>query len=197
MPIAATGIAATTIAAIAIALLYRQCWTSRRSGAVPALARAEPHRKESVWRSVTQLSVSTTKPEGGVPSGGRKTETNPVSPNQERNTTDGPAAMAICNAITGALKRSSGKGPTKVKAYSTHDHVAVIVQDMLTTLERTLVQDGHEQLVSEARQVLTGRVANECRATIEQATGRRVVGWQTEVNPSADRAFTLIQLQPL
>ena len=120
-----------------------------------------------------------------------------VSPDQERNPTDGPAAMAICNAITRALKRSSGKGPTKVKAYSTHDHVAVIVQDMLTTLERTLVQDGHKQLVSEARQVLTGRVANECRATIEQATGRRVLGWQTEVNPSADRAFTLIQLQPL
>ena len=116
---------------------------------------------------------------------------------QERNITDGPAAMAICNAITGALKRSSGKGPTKVKAYTTHDEVAVVVQDMLTTLERTLVQDGHEQLVSDARQVLTTRVANECRATIEQATGRRVVGWQTEVNPSADRAFTLIQLQPL
>ena len=105
--------------------------------------------------------------------------------------------MAICNAITGALKRTSGKGPTKVKAYNTHDHIAVIAQDMLTTLERTLVQDGHEQLVSEARQGLTGRVANECRATIEQATGRRVVGWQTEVNPRADRAITLIQLQPL
>jgi uncharacterized protein YbcI len=142
---------------------------------------------------VTRPSVSTTKPEGGVPSG----ETNLASPNQERNTTHGPAAMAICNAITGALKRSAGKGPTKMKAYSTHDHVAVIVQDMLTTLERTLVQDGHEQLVREARQVLTGGVANECSATIEQATGRRVVGWQTEVNPSADRAFTLIQLQPL
>ena len=146
---------------------------------------------------VTRPSVSATKPEAGVPSGGRKTETNLVSPNQERNTTDGPAAMAICNAITGAMKRSSGKGPTKVKAYSTHDHVEVIVEDMLTTLERTLVQDGHEQLVSEARQVLTGRVANDCRATIEQATGRRVLGWQTEVNPSADRAFTLIQLEPL
>jgi hypothetical protein len=45
--------------------------------------------------------------------------------------------------------------------------------------------------------VLTGRVANECRATIEQATGRRVVGWQTDVDPGADRSFTLIQLQPL
>jgi uncharacterized protein YbcI len=112
-------------------------------------------------------------------------------------TIDGPAAMTICNAITGALKQSCGKGPTKVKAYNTHDDLAVVMQDMLTTLERTLVQDGHEQLVSEARQELTGRVANECRATIEQATGRHVIGWQTEINPSADRAFTLIQLQPL
>ena len=114
-----------------------------------------------------------------------------------RGTIDGPAAMTICNAITAALKQRCGKGPTKVKAYNTHDHVAVVVQDMLTTLEKTLLQDGHEQLVSDARQVLTARVADECRATIEQATGRRVVGWQTEVNPSADRAITLVQLQPL
>jgi len=120
-----------------------------------------------------------------------------VSPDRERDTTDGPAAMAICNAITLALKRSSGKGPTKVKAHSTHDQVAVVVEDMLTTLERTLIEDGHEQLVSEARQALTGRMADECRATIEQATGRRVVGWQTDINAGADRAFTLIQLQPL
>jgi len=131
------------------------------------------------------------------PSGGRKTETNLVSPDQERNTADGPAAMAICNAITGALKRSTGKGPTRVKAHSTQDHVEILVEDMLTPLERTLVHDGHEQLVSEARQVLVGRVANECRATIEQATGRRVVGWHTDVDPSADRAFTLVALQPL
>ena len=145
----------------------------------------------------TQLPVSTPQPEGGVPSGGRETETNPVSPNPERNTTEGPAAMAICNAVAGALKRRSGKGPTKVKVSSTNDQVVVTVQDMLTTLERTLIQDGHEQLVSEARQALTGRVASECRETIEQATGRRVVGWQTEVDPRADRASTLIQLQPL
>ena len=125
------------------------------------------------------------------------TETNTVSPIHDRSTTAGPAALAICNAITGALKQSCGKGPTKVKAYTMPDHVAVVVRDMLTTLERTLVQNGHEQLVSEARQMLVGRAAKECSATIEQATGRRVVGWQTEVDASADRAFTLIQLQPL
>jgi uncharacterized protein YbcI len=138
---------------------------------------------------VTRLAVSA-KPDASPTA--RKIQRGPV-----RGTIDGPAAMAICNAITGAMKQSCGKGPTKVKAYSTRDDVAVVVEDMLTTLERMLVQAGHEQLVSEARQVLIGRVAKKCRATIEQATGRRVVGWQTEVNPRADRAYTMVQLQPL
>ena len=139
---------------------------------------------------VTRLAVSATKPDASPPATRRRR--GPV-----RGAIDGPAAMTITNAITEALKQSCGKGPTRMKAYNTHDDVAIDVQDMLTTLERTLVQDGHEQLVSEARQVLIGRVAKECRATIEQATGRRVVGWQTEVNPSADRALMLVQLQPL
>ena len=89
------------------------------------------------------------------------TETNTVSTIHDRNTTAGPAALAICNAMTGALKQSCGKGPTKVKAYTMPDHVAVVVRDMLTTLERTLVQNGHEQLVSEARQMLVGRAAKD------------------------------------
>jgi len=105
--------------------------------------------------------------------------------------------MTISNAVTEALKQSCGKGPTRMKAYTMDDDVAIDVQDMLTPLERTLVQDGHEQLVSEARQVLIGHAAEECRAAIEQATGRRVVGWQTEVDPTADRARMRVQLQPL
>ena len=111
--------------------------------------------------------------------------------------TDGAAATAICNSVAGALKRVCGKGPTKVKAYSLDDHVAVVAQDMLTTLERTLVQSGHEQLVREARHVLADEVARECRAVIEQATGQSVVGWQSEVDPCADCAFALVRLQPL
>ena len=139
---------------------------------------------------VTRLAVSAAKPDASPAA--RKRRRGAV-----QGAIDGPAAMTISNAITEALKQSCGKGPTKVRAYNTHDDVAINVQDMLTTLERTLVQDGHEQLVSEARQVLIGRVAEECRAAIEQATGRRVVGWQTEVNPTADRALMLVQLQPL
>ncbi len=139
---------------------------------------------------VTRRAVSARKPDASPTA--RERQRGSV-----RGTIAGPTAMTICNAITAALKRSCGRGPTKVRAYSTHDHVAVVVQDMLTPLERTLLQDGHEQMVSEARQVLNGRAAQECRSTIEQTTGRRVVGWQTEVNPSADRAFTLVQLQPL
>jgi uncharacterized protein YbcI len=109
---------------------------------------------------------------------------------------DGPAVVAICNAVVAAFKRSSGRGPTEVKAYMLEDSVAVVARGMLTTLERTLVRGGHEQLVTEARRVLDDEVARECRAAIEQATRQRVVGWQTQVDPSADRALALVLLEP-
>jgi uncharacterized protein YbcI len=113
-----------------------------------------------------------------------------------RGTTDGAASTAICDAVVGALKRVCGKGPTKVKAYSLDDHVAVVARDMLTTLERALVESGHEQLVRKARGALADQVANECRAAIEQATGQCVVGWQSQVDPCADSAITVVRLQP-
>jgi len=112
-----------------------------------------------------------------------------------RASADGAAAMAICNAVVRAFKRSYGKGPTKAKAYMLEDVVAVVAQDTLTTLERTLVRGGHEQLVREARRALDDEVARESRGAIEQATGQRVVGWQTHVDPSADRALALVRLQ--
>jgi uncharacterized protein YbcI len=110
--------------------------------------------------------------------------------------TDGPASTAICDAVVGALKRVCGKGPTKVKAFSLDDHVAVVARDMLTPLERALVKSGHEQLVREARGALADQVASECRAAIEQATGQCVVGWQSQVDPSADSAVAFVRLQP-
>jgi uncharacterized protein YbcI len=115
----------------------------------------------------------------------------------EGDRSKGATATAICNAVVGALKQSCGKGPTKAKAYPLDDHdVAVVVDDTLTTLERTLVRKGHENLVREARQVLADEVAEACRTPIEEATGRRIVGWQTQVDPNADRAFALIRLEP-
>jgi uncharacterized protein YbcI len=104
--------------------------------------------------------------------------------------------MAICNAVVAAFKRSCGRGPTKVKAYMLEDGVAIVAQDTLTSLERTLLRGGHEQLVREARRVLDDEVAQECRTPIEEATGRRVVGWQTQLDPRADRALALVRLQP-
>src|SRR5215210_3912615 len=116
-----------------IALLYRRCLD----------VRAEPWKGVRM-APVARLAVSATKPDASPSVRGPQRVV--------RDTIDGPVAMTLSNAITAALKQSCGKGPTKVKAYDMHGDVSVVVQDMLTTLERTLVQDGHEQLVCEARQ---------------------------------------------
>jgi uncharacterized protein YbcI len=138
--------------------------------------------------NVTAAVVRTPQATPATPSNGHLPAT--------RGSADGPAAQTICNAVVAAFKRTCGRGPTKVKAYMLEDAVAVVARGMLTTLERTLVKGGHEQLVSEARRALYDEVARECRASIEQATGQRVVGWQTQVDPSADRTLALVRLQP-
>ena len=103
--------------------------------------------------------------------------------------------MTICNAITAALKQSCGR---EVKAYNMHDDATVVVQDMLTTLERTLVDDGPEQLVSEARHMLIGRLSEECRANIEQATGAACGQMADRRSTRAPTArLMLVKLQPL
>jgi uncharacterized protein YbcI len=117
-------------------------------------------------------------------------------PRPPRGSIDGAAATAVCNAMVAALKRVCGKGPTKVKAYGLDEHIAVVAQDMLTPLERTLVQSGNEHLVREARHVLADEVSEQCRAAIEHATGHSVVGWQSQIDPSADTGFTLVRLHP-
>jgi uncharacterized protein YbcI len=150
------------------------------------------------------------------------TDTHPISPARHRNATPGvdvlehatdatrsnghhpttlrsaggAAASAISNVVVAAFKRSCGKGPTKVKAYMLDDLVVVVARDTLTTLERTLVRGGHEHLVLEGRRALDDAVAEECGAAIEQATGQRVVGWQTQIDPSADLTVALVHLQP-
>ena len=157
----------------------------RGSGDVPVhsdeILPAPSHRKGIRMAPVTRLAVSATKADASPARPGNG-NAGPV-----RGTIDGPAAMTICNAITEALKQSCGKGPTKVKAYNTHDEIAVVVQDMLTTLEKTLVQDGHEQLVGEARQGLIRArgqgVPRDNRAGDGTACGRMADRSQPERRP--------------
>jgi uncharacterized protein YbcI len=108
---------------------------------------------------------------------------------------DGPVTAAISNALVGALKRVCGKGPTRMKAYALEDDIVMVVgSDSLTTAERALVEGGNAHLVQEARRALSDEVADDCRASIEEATGRRVANLVTQVDPVSDSLFAFLRL---
>ena len=54
----------------------------------------------------------------------------------------GQLAAAISNAIVGIHSQYYGKGPTKAKTYLIDDTVICVMQDVFTTVERTLI-DGN------------------------------------------------------
>lgn len=111
---------------------------------------------------------------------------------------DGPTAMAICNALVAALKRRCGKGPTKLKSYGLDQDLVVIVgTDALTAVEKSLVEAGRGDLVQEARRALADEVTDDCRAAIEEATARRMAGLLIQVDPTSDRLFAVLRLEPV
>ena len=56
----------------------------------------------------------------------------------DRRPPEGELAAAISNTIVGALARTTGRGPTKAKTTLGENGVFVVLQDTLTTGERTL-----------------------------------------------------------
>jgi uncharacterized protein YbcI len=82
-----------------------------------------------------------------------------------------------------------------MKAYALEDDIVMVVgSDSLTTAERALVEGGNAHLVQEARRALSDEVADDCRASIEEATGRRVANLVTQVDPVSDSLFAFLRL---
>ena len=69
----------------------------------------------------------------------------------------GDRLAAVSNAVVGILRETYGRGPTKAKSYLNDNILLVVLEDILTTVEKTLVANDHEGLVREVRLDLPGR----------------------------------------
>src|SRR6185369_5444792 len=63
----------------------------------------------------------------------------------------GSARSAIANAIVRLHAEHYGRGPTRARAHVAEDFVLVVLEDVFTTAERTLVAAGRADRVREAR----------------------------------------------
>jgi len=109
----------------------------------------------------------------------------------------GALSAAISNAVVGLLRDYTGRGPTQARAHITDDLITVVLEDNLTTGERSLVADGKGDLVLTTRHAYQLTMRADLIAVVEQLSGRRVRAFLSDNHIEPDVAIESFVLEPL
>jgi uncharacterized protein YbcI len=102
----------------------------------------------------------------------------------------------VSNAVVRILSECYGRGPTKVKSYLFDEYLIVVLEDLLTTVERTLVEKGEEELVRKVRLTFQEAVAERFTGAVEEVMGRKVETYHSQVTFHPARGFEIFVLEP-
>ena len=108
----------------------------------------------------------------------------------------GSLRAAIANAMVGLKKRYYGRGPEAAKAYIEDDYIFVVLEGGLTRNEETLLAAGKADLVRQYRLTFQDVVGPTATGAIEELTGRKVIGYHSQVVFEPFRAFEIFVLEP-
>ena len=104
----------------------------------------------------------------------------------------------ISSAIVGLYREHFGKGPTGAKTYVLDDLVVCVLRDGLTTVEKTLFEQGRGDVVREMRAAFQDAVAHRFTSTIETLTNRKVIAFMSQAHVGPDLAIEVFCLdQPV
>ena len=106
----------------------------------------------------------------------------------------GSMRAALANAMVGVKKELYGKGPERAKAYINDEYVFVVLEGGLTKNEETLLAAGQEELVRTYRLRFQEAVAATATTAVEEITGRRVIGYHSQIVFDPARAFEIFVL---
>jgi uncharacterized protein YbcI len=93
----------------------------------------------------------------------------------------GGMLAAISNAMVGLKKQYFGKGPEKARTYINDNYVFCVLQNVLTRNEETLLEVGEDDLIRNYRLRFQEAMRDTTTEAIEQITGRRVIGYHSQI----------------
>ena len=102
----------------------------------------------------------------------------------------------VSNGIVRIFSESYGRGPTKAKSYAFDNFVVCVLEDILTTVEETLVARGHEHLVRQVRLTFQEAEAERFKGVVAEAMGRPVVTYHSQVVFDPPMGFEMFVLEP-
>jgi uncharacterized protein YbcI len=129
-----------------------------------------------------------------------------VGPAPERTLAPEPAGMrtTIDGALRAAISRASvrlhaehyGKGATQAKTYAFDNLLVIVLRDVFTTVESTLIGLDRADTVRELRTTFQTSMSQTFIAAIEELTGRQVESFMSQVDPASGIGVEVIVLVP-
>ena len=111
-------------------------------------------------------------------------------------TTQGEVLAQISTGLVQLHSRYYGKGPTKAKTHMVNDTVISILRGGFTTVERTMIDQGRLAAVHEMRRSFQEVMEEQFTAVVQEATGRSVIAYMSQVHTNPDLAVEIFVLEP-
>jgi uncharacterized protein YbcI len=108
----------------------------------------------------------------------------------------GEVLAAISTGLVRLHSRYYGKGPTKAKTYLVNDTVICLLRGGFTTVERTLIDEGNVNAVYEIRRSFQRAMEDHFTAVVEDAMGRKVIAYMSQIHQDPDMAVEIFVLEP-
>jgi uncharacterized protein YbcI len=115
---------------------------------------------------------------------------------QDESSGSNSALQAISNGLVHLMSESYGRGPTKAKTYILDDaYVCCVMHEIFTTAEQTLIEAGEKDLVRRTRIAFQTALADDFKGVVEEALGRRVLTYQSQIvfDPPASFEFFILE----
>ena len=106
----------------------------------------------------------------------------------------GDLKAALARAVVAIHRRHLGRGPTKVQAFFRQNVVVVVLTEVMTTPEHTLVAAGRTELVADVRRQLQVTMHDDLVLAVETLTGCRVSALMGDIDVAADTSAEVFVL---
>jgi uncharacterized protein YbcI len=105
-------------------------------------------------------------------------------------------ATAISNGIAAVHREHYGRGADRTRTLIHQDVVMTRLEDCFTTVEKKMIAEGAFLQVRETRTMFQDWMRPRFTEIVEDATGRRVAAFFSQVSHDPDMAVELFLLEP-
>jgi uncharacterized protein YbcI len=118
------------------------------------------------------------------------------APDRDATTASGDVRTEISDGLVALLKDYYGRGPERTKTYVDDDLVVCLLRGGFTRVEQTLLEEGHGDDGIRQRMVFQNVMRRRFEQVVEQATGRKVIGFMSGNQQDPDMICEVFVLAP-